>query len=66
MGCVLVAAGCALVAVGCGLWAIGWLLVAGCWLLMDGEGMGLRGWELVVLVVCCVLGYGVWALGVGR
>ena len=48
------------------LWAIGWLLVAGCWLLMDGEGMGLRGWELVVLVVCCVLGYGVWALGVGR
>ena len=51
---------------GCGLWAVGYWLVAGCWLQLTGEGLGLRGWELVVLVACCVLGYGVWALGVGR
>ena len=65
-GCGLCVGGYWLCAGGCWLWAVGYWLVAGCWLQMTGEGLGLRGWELVVLVACCVLGYGVWALGVRR
>ena len=55
----LVAVGCLLFALGSGLWAVGcglWAVDSGQWTvgceLVAGDGLGLRGWELVVLVMC--------------